>query len=104
MRRQRGAAVEVYPVYLLVRYCGLAMVLAALVHLTNPASVAQLKGWVSSEPIQTLYAFALLGMAASSILSVWLRGTYLLGPAVSESILLLGGAFVPGGNEATGYA
>jgi len=96
MRRQRGAAVEVYLVYLLVGYYGLAMVLAALVHLTNPAGIAQLKGWVSSEPIQTLYAFALLGMAASSILTVWMRGTYLLGPAVSGSILLLGGAFVHG--------
>ena len=96
MRRERAAAVEVYLVYLLVGYYGLAMVLAALVHLTNPGGIAQLKGWASSEPIQTLYAFALLGMAASSLLAIWLRGTYLLGPAMSGSILLLGGAFVHG--------
>jgi hypothetical protein len=96
MRRERGSVVEVYLVYLLVGYYGLAMLLAALVHLTNPGGIAQLKGWVSSEPIQALYAFALLGMAASSILSVWMRGTYLLGPAVFGSTLLLGGAFVHG--------
>lgn len=96
MRRERGSAIEVYLVYLLVGHYGLAMLLAALVHLTNPGGIAQLKGWVSSEPIQALYAFALLGMAVSSILSVWMRGTYLLGPAVSGSILLLGGAFVHG--------
>jgi hypothetical protein len=96
LRRQRGSAIEVYLVYLLVGYYGLAMVLAALVHVTNPVGIAQLKGWVSSEPIQTLYAFALLGMALSSILTVWIRGPYLLGPAVSGSILLLGGAFVHG--------
>jgi hypothetical protein len=96
MRRERGSAVEVYLVYLLVGYYGIAMLLAALVHLTNPAGIAQLKGWVSSEPIQTLYAFALIGMAVSSILSVWMRGTYLLGPALFGSTLLLGGAFVHG--------
>jgi hypothetical protein len=96
MRRERGSVVEVYLVYLLAGYYGLAMLLAALVHLTNPGGIAQLKGWVSSEPIQALYAFALLGMAASSILSVWMRGTYLLGPAVFGSTLLLGGAFVHG--------
>jgi hypothetical protein len=79
VRRQRGAAVEVYLVYLLVGYYGLAMVLAALVHLTNPAGIAQLKGWVSSEPIQTLYAYALLGMALSSMLTVWMRGTFAWG-------------------------
>ena len=96
MRRERGSFVEVYLVYLLVGYYGIAMLLAAMVHLTNPAGIAQLKGWVSSEPIQALYAFALLGMAVSSILSVWMRGTYLLGPAVFGSTLLLGGAFVHG--------
>ena len=96
MRRERGSLVEVYLVYLLVGYYGIAMLLAAMVHLTNPAGIAQLKGWVSSEPIQALYAFALLGMAVTSILSVWIRGTYLLGPAVFGSTLLLGGAFVHG--------
>jgi hypothetical protein len=96
VRRERGNVVEVYLVYLLAGYYGLSMLLAAFVHLTNPGGIAQLKGWASSEPIQALYAFALLGMAVSSILSVWMRGTYLLGPALFGSILLLGGAFVHG--------
>ncbi len=96
MRRERACAVEVYLVYLLVGYYGLAMVLAALVHLTNPSGIAQLKGWPASGPMQALYAFALLGMAATSILAIRMRGTYLLGPAISGSILLLGGAFVHG--------
>ncbi len=72
-RRERERFVEIYLVYLLVGYYGLAMILAALVHLTNPEGIAHLKGWLSSEPIQALYAFALLGMAVSSILSVWKR-------------------------------
>ena len=96
VRRQGGEVVEVYLVYLLVGYYGLAMLLAAAVHLTNPVGIAQLKGWAASEPIQTLYAFALIGMAVSSILSIWIRGTYLLGPALFGSLLLLGGAFVHG--------
>jgi hypothetical protein len=96
MRRERGSLVEVYLVYLLVGYYGLAMLLAASVHLTNPEGIAQLKGWVSSEPLQTLYAFALIGLAISSSLSIWMRGTYLLGPAVFGSILLLGGTYVHG--------
>ena len=96
MRRQAGNVAEVYLVYLLAGYYGLAMLLAAVVHLTNPVGIAQLKGWASSEPIQTLYAFALIGMGVSSILSIWMRGTYLLGPSLFGSILLLGGAFVHG--------
>jgi hypothetical protein len=96
MRRERGSVVEVYLVYLLVGYYGLSMLLAAVVHLTNPRGIAQLKGWVPSEPIQALHAFALLGLALSSILSVWRRGSYLMGPALFGSTLLLGGAFVHG--------
>jgi len=95
-RRERGSVAEVYLVYLLVGYYGIAMLLAALVHLTNAGGIAQHKGWPSSEPIQALYAFALIGMAVSSILSAWLRGTYLLGPTLFGSILLLGGSFVHG--------
>ena len=94
--RERRRFVEYYLVYLLGGYYGFAMLLAALVHLTNPEGIAKLKGWVPSEPFQALYAFALLGMALSSILSVWKRGAYPLGPALAGSVLLLGGAFVHG--------
>jgi hypothetical protein len=87
---------EIFLVYTLAGYYGVAMLLAAAVHLKNPAGIAGLKGWAPSEPFQTLYAFALLGMAASAFLSIWWRGTYLLGPALSGSVLLLGGAYLHG--------
>lgn len=93
-RRSRTA--ELFLVYLLVGYYGVAMVLAGAVQLLNPQAIARLKGWPASEPMQTLYAFALFGLAASAILGVWWRGNYLLAPAISGSVLLFGGAYVHG--------
>ena len=96
-RRSTGPrAPEIFLVYVLAGYYGIAMLLAAAVHLSNPAGIANLKGWQPSEPFQTLYAFALLGMAGSALLSIWWRGTYLLGPALFGSVLLLGGAYLHG--------
>jgi len=36
--------------------------------------------------MQTLYAFALFGLALSAIVGIWQRGAYLLGPARSFSM------------------
>ena len=90
------SVVELFMVYLLAGYYGFAMLLAAFIHLTRPEAIADLKGWPVSRPVQTLYAFALFGLAASSILTIWFRGSYLLAPAISGSLLLLGGAYVHG--------
>ena len=87
---------ELFLVYLLVGYYGVAMLLAAVVQLLNPEALAKLKGWPASPPIQTLYVFSLFGLAASAVLAAWWRGTYLLAPAISGSVLLLGGAYVHG--------
>ena len=87
---------EIFLVYLLVGYYGLGMILSATVHLLNPMAIGQLKGWVPSRPFQALYAFALLGLAASALLTAWLRGSYVLAPAISGSLLLFGGAYVHG--------
>jgi hypothetical protein len=95
-RSAQKRTAEIFLVYTLAGYYGIAMLLAAAVHLKNPAGIAGLKGWAPSEPFQTLYAFALLGMSASAFLSIWWRGTYLLGPALSGSVLLLGGAYLHG--------
>ena len=91
-----GRAVELFLVYLLAGYYGVAMALAGVVQLLNPEAIARLKGWPSSPPMQTLYAFALFGLAASAVLGVWWRGRYLVAPAISGSVLLLGGAYVHG--------
>jgi len=92
---RRGAS-ELFLVYILAGYYGVGMVLSALVHLSNPRGLAELKAWPASEPFQALYAFALLGLAVSAFLGVWWRGRYLLGPAIAGSVLLLGGAYVHG--------
>lgn len=91
-----GQSVELFLVYLLAGYYGVAMALAGVVQLLNPEAIARLKGWPSSPPVQTLYAFALFGLAASAVLGVWWRGRYLIAPAISGSVLLLGGAYVHG--------
>jgi len=95
-RLTRRRVTEIFLVYILAGYYGVAMLLAAAVHLSNPAGIANLKGWQPSEPFQTLYAFALLGLAGTAFLSIWWRGTYLLGPALFGSVLLLGGAYLHG--------
>ena len=95
-RGRRSRTVELFLVYLLAGYYGVAMTLAGMVHLLNPEAIARLKGWPSSAPMQTLYAFALFGLAVSAILGIWWRGRYLVAPAVSGSVLLLGGAYVHG--------
>ena len=87
---------ELFLVYLLAGYYGFAMILAGVVQLLNPQAIARLKGWPASEPMQTLYAFALFGLAVSAILGIWWRGKYLLAPAISGSVLLFGGAYVHG--------
>ena len=92
---RRGAS-ELFLVYMLAGYYGVGMLLSAFVHLTNPRGIADLKAWPASEPFQALYAFALLGLAASAFLGVRWRGRYLLGPAIAGSVLLLGGAYIHG--------
>src|SRR5262249_13933912 len=91
-----GRSVELFLVYLLAGYYGVAMILAGVVQLLNPEAIARLKGWPASAPLQTLYAFALFGLAVSAILGIWWRGRYLMAPAISGSVLLLGGAYVHG--------
>jgi len=93
---RRSHAVELFLVYLLAGYYGVAMILAGVVQLLNPQAIARLKSWPASPPMQALYAFALFGLAVSAILGIWWRGKYLLGPAISGSVLLLGGAYVHG--------
>jgi hypothetical protein len=95
-RSRRGRTVELFLVYLLVGYYGLAMILSGAVHLLNPRGLAALKGWPVSEPMHSLYAFALFGLAGSALLAAWFRGTYLLAPAISGSMLAFGGAYVHG--------
>lgn len=95
-QKTRRRVVELFLVWLLVGYYGVGMILAAVIQLANPEALARLKGWPVSIPMQTLYAFALLGLAVSAILAVRYRGTYLLAPSISGSLLLLGGAYVHG--------
>lgn len=95
-RGDGNRAVELFLVYLLVGYYGLAMILSGLVHILNPGPLAALKGWPVSSPMHALYAFALFGLAVSASLSIWFRGRYLLAPTISGSVLAFGGAYVHG--------
>lgn len=70
------------------------MLYAASVQLMFPEALAKYKGWPASTPIQTLYAFALIGLSVAALLCIRFRGVYLLGPAVAGSLLLFGGAYV----------
>ncbi len=89
-------AVELFVVYLIAGYYGVCMLYSALIHLTHGEAIATYKGWPVGNPIQTLYAFALIGVGVSALLVIPFRGTYMLAPAIAGSLLSLGGIYVHG--------
>jgi uncharacterized protein DUF6790 len=91
----RHRAAELILVYLLVGYYGVCMLFAAFIHLTKWPALDALKGWpAAGTQMHTLYAFALLGLAFSSLLSIRLRGVYVLGPSLTGAVLSFGGAII----------
>jgi hypothetical protein len=90
-----GRVLELLLLYLLIGYYGFSMLFGAWVHLTKPDALDAYKGFpIAGKPMHTLYAAALMGVALASILCIWFRGNYVLGPAISGSILSLGGAYL----------
>jgi len=92
-RRSRRAVAELFLVYVLVGYCGLAMVVVGVFGLAVPARAAAWLGWPPGNPFQLFASYAMLGMGAASMLGLWLRGRYLVGPAVAWAVFFGGATF-----------
>ncbi len=89
-RRSRQAVAQLFLLYVLVGYCGVAMIGVAAFGLASPDRFAAWLGWPAGNPFQQFGSFALLGMGVASILSLWLRGPYLVGPAVAWAVFFAG--------------
>ncbi|HEX9654435.1 MAG TPA: DUF6790 family protein [bacterium] len=92
--KQRFA--ELMLVYSLVGYFGILMLGVAIYNLVAPERFAASHGWsVSTDnPFQQFVGILYGAMAIIAILAVWLRGMYLLAPAVCWSIFFLGATYI----------
>jgi hypothetical protein len=80
--------------WVMVGYCGLAMLAHAGESLLAPQAVAAMHGFPDGGIWQAFTTWALLGMAGSAAIAPWYRGTYLIGPAVSWAVYFAGATAV----------
>ena len=98
--RRRGAGhsvkrvVRVSLLHLLSIQWGFGAAITALPHIVAPDWVAGFIGWEPGSPFQVELGFASLGMSFLGILCIWFRGWFWLAPVVSNSVFLLGAAYV----------
>ncbi len=92
--RTRQRVIEVFLLYFLCVQWGFGAVLTSVPHIVVPDTIAGYIGWEAGSPFQVELGFASLGLAVLGILSIWLRGSFWVAPAVGRSIFLLGAAYV----------
>jgi len=85
---------ELYLTYFVVITIGFGGLWGFIGHTFLADNIAEKIGWATGSPFQAELAFYTLGSAIAGLMAVWLRGTYLIGLAVTKSIFLLGAAFV----------
>ncbi len=86
--------VELVLVYLLAGYHGLIMLGVALFLLLASDRGAAMLSAPAGNVFQEFFGFAYLGMAVASILCIWLRGRYLVGPVVFWSLYFFGATYI----------
>ena len=86
--------VELVLVYLLAVYHGFIMLGVALFLLLASERGAAMLSAPAGNVFQDFFGFAYLGMAAASILCIWLRGHYLVGPVVYWSLYFFGATYI----------
>jgi uncharacterized protein DUF6790 len=85
---------EIGLLWVLVGYCGWAMLVHSAEGLLQPMVVADFHGFPEGGIYQTFTSLALLAMAASAVLAPWYRGSYWIGPALSWAIYFGGATLV----------
>ena len=86
--------VEVLLLYVLCLAWGFGEALLALGNIVTPEAIAATRGWAPGSPFNVMLGFAGLGLAVLGILSVWLRGSFWVAPAVGWSVFHFGEAYV----------
>ncbi len=92
-RRSHQAVAELSLLYILVGYCGFAMLGVSAFSVIAGDRAAAWLGWPPDNPFQQFLSFALLGLALAAILSIRFRGTYLVGPVVGWSVFFAGATY-----------
>lgn len=85
---------EIALVWLLAGYCGVALLAVAVGSLVFPDRAAEILGFPAGNPFQDFVGVALVGMSAIAILALWLRGRYLVGPALVWIVWWTGATWV----------
>ena len=86
--------IELFLVYVLVGYCGLFVFGVSIFGLVDGEQLAKTFGFSTGGPFMQFLCFTFLGMSTIAILSIWLRGQYLIAPTVCWSIFWLGATYV----------
>lgn len=89
----KGAAAEVFLVYLLAGYCGLAQIVRAFAILIKGAPLMAHVQFTPGDPAVMWLAFFSLGCGVIGTLTIWRRGDFLLAPVVAWAIFWTGTTF-----------
>lgn len=89
----RAAAAEVFLVYLLAGYCGIAQIVRAFAILVKGAPLMAHVQFTPGDPAVMWLAFFSLACGVVGALSIWKRGDYLLAPVVAWAIFWTGTTF-----------
>lgn len=93
-RGDREGAGELLLRYLLVGYCGVPMLIVALLVLVHPHEMAHVIGVEPDHPSTVFLGWAYLGMATIATLSTRFAGAYLVAPTLVWATFLAGATFV----------
>jgi len=90
----KGRTAEMMLVYVLSGYCGVMMFVIGLVAVLNPDWVATNMAQVPpGNPVMIWARFLFLGLAIVAIMTIWLRGVFLIAPVIVWSIYWAGATY-----------
>ena len=92
--RTAARVAEVVLRWVLVGYCGVPMVVVAVVTLLDPDRAAAVLGFAAGNPFEVFLGWAYLGMAVIAVLALRFSGVYLIGPAVVWAVFFVGATAV----------
>ena len=90
----RGGTAEMMLVYVLAGYCGAMMFAVGVVAVVNPDWVATNMARVpTGNPVMIWAGFFFLGLAIVSLMTIWLRGVFLIAPVIAWSVYWAGATY-----------
>lgn len=91
-KKTNGKVIELLLVYLMVFNMGIQAIFAATFQALQPLETAEKIGFAPS-PFEFEVAMANLGMGIASLVVIFWRGRYILGPVIANTIFIYGAAY-----------